>query len=338
MTRGAPGRRRSPISVEPTEVFDSGYYKATVTQADGTVETGVNVGIFYTDTGDVFLTEFAENGQLDNRVITSIEIESKVSIDFINADMSSSLEGTSFASTDDPDSPTAVTQIYLGNIADINTFGDTSPTENAAGILGNYSDISAETIDYQTSPGNPNIPGSGGFLDQGDPMIYDVGNGPQNTTIDGFARYVADITLADGTVLTGVDVAVIQAPNGDAFLETWVYADFVVLDQPGRGDELLEQPITNIVLTDVSSNVLDAKILNGFPATTATGNRAPNYTNIRRWHCYQRAREPDLCDQHRRRRPRWRLAGQQHRRRCGCGAVLDRSRDRRDQLQLGAGL
>ena len=78
------------------EVFDAGYFRATVTQANGTVETGVRVGIFYTDTGDVFLNEFGENGQLDNRVISSIEIERKVSINFINADVSSNLVGTSF--------------------------------------------------------------------------------------------------------------------------------------------------------------------------------------------------------------------------------------------------
>ena len=81
------------------EVFDAGYFRATVTQANGTVETGVRVGIFYTDTGDVFLNEFGENGQLDNRVISSIEIERKVSINFINADVSSNLVGTSFGPT-----------------------------------------------------------------------------------------------------------------------------------------------------------------------------------------------------------------------------------------------
>ena len=84
------------------EVFDAGYFRATVTQTNGTVETEVRVGIFYTDTGDVFLNEFGENGQLDNRAISSIAIDRKVSINFINADVSSNLVGTSFGPTTPP--------------------------------------------------------------------------------------------------------------------------------------------------------------------------------------------------------------------------------------------
>ena len=102
------------------KVFDAGYFKATVTQTNGTVERGVNVGIFYTEKGDVFLNEFAENGQLDNRVISSIEIESKVSINFINADVSSNLVGTSFGSTTPPVIPGNTAPEFTNVKSDVN--------------------------------------------------------------------------------------------------------------------------------------------------------------------------------------------------------------------------
>ena len=78
------------------KVFDAKYYDATVTQTNGTVETSVNVGIFYTELGNVFVTEFAELGQLDNRIIESIKIDKVIADPFINLDVSSTLTGTSF--------------------------------------------------------------------------------------------------------------------------------------------------------------------------------------------------------------------------------------------------
>ena len=90
------------------EVFNSAYYKATVTLADGSVKTGVNVGIFYTDTGTAFLNEFNEQGQLDGLQISSIKIDSIVDMDFDRAYVDSSLVGTSIAPSTDPVDPDPV--------------------------------------------------------------------------------------------------------------------------------------------------------------------------------------------------------------------------------------
>ena len=78
------------------KVFDAKYYDATVKQTNGIVETSVNVGVFYTELGNVFICEFAELGQLDNRIIESITIDRVIADPFINLDVSSTLTGTSF--------------------------------------------------------------------------------------------------------------------------------------------------------------------------------------------------------------------------------------------------
>ena len=198
---------------------------------------------------------------------------------------------------DDDVSNTAVTQIYLGNYAATDPFqGPNLVSENAQGLLQTFTDISAETVDYGVRPNlpigagpfgtNPNAivdDGSLGF--GGDQMDYDVGNGLVNSRVEDVLRYNADFTMADGTTWTGVDVAVYQSENGDVFLEPWVFPNkFLVMDpvnqndgriQTGQGAQLTAQPIASIELTDVTNRFLDARLLNGFPASTVPTNSDP---------------------------------------------------------------
>ena len=192
---------------------------------------------------------------------------------------------------DDDLSDTAVTQIYLGN------FGLTDPgggfnsvSENASDLLQVYDDISAETVDYGVRPNLPVSPdnvfgtnpnafvddASGGF--GGSQMDYILDGTTIRSTVDDTLRYNADFTMADGTVWTGVDVAIYQSKEGDVFLETWVFANRnLVLDpvnsidgriQTGQGGQLFAQPIESIELTEVTNRNLDGRILVSFPAET----------------------------------------------------------------------
>ena len=107
--------------VETEEIARSVYARATVKLKDGTTLTDKNVHVFQTDTGVTFLNEFGESGQLDNLNIETITITSIIVDSFTNADMSSSLTGTTvcFASNtriSAPDGPVLVEDLRPGDI------------------------------------------------------------------------------------------------------------------------------------------------------------------------------------------------------------------------------
>ncbi len=112
-----------------------------------------------------------------------------------------------------------VKMIYLGNFADVDTDESNTNSENAADLLGVYSDLSIPDIQVNDTNSNNTIndDDNGATTESSD---YDVGNGPQSQFVDSTLGYNATLLLGDGSTVSML-VVVIQMQNGDTFVNEW---------------------------------------------------------------------------------------------------------------------
>ena len=115
--------------------------------------------------------------------------------------------------------------LYLGNHADIDPNGSelNNTAEDAHDLLN--TPFASGPMKIATLAFNDN--NNGGFVEEddggaaaltGDTISYDLGAGSTTQVLDSHVWYRADVTLEGGSVLTNVNVSVIQMQNGDLFL------------------------------------------------------------------------------------------------------------------------
>lgn len=123
----------------------------------------------------------------------------------------------------------------IGNFLYLGRFADTDPdetdgvlTENAADLLGVYNDLSLVEVTAVDNNSDTIIRDDEANDSSGDSLIYDVGYGEQNVENDSTVQYAAQVTLADGSTITG-NFFVIQTTSGDVFLMADIALDNVAI-------------------------------------------------------------------------------------------------------------
>ncbi|MCE8511644.1 Hint domain-containing protein [Ruegeria pomeroyi] len=113
--------------------------------------------------------------------------------------------------------PTTFTALFLGNLADIDTFEGNNSAENAGALVGlTFGTIANPLVDSAVTWSAVGNPGSIFDMDNSPADQFSVDGGPAQT-FDGTAIYDATITYTDGSTAT-ITAVLAQDVNGNTYL------------------------------------------------------------------------------------------------------------------------